>query len=528
MEQFVRMGFHQLTILTRKLEMDRTVGWFIWRIFVRYCDGSSFTGDVEEVDPVIASNRRRDFLPKEYWVQSWEEDEFTNEDCEHLKEETLMQDENEFHISEAKETEETKAEQEFKAFKASENDKLTNGEEPVEKIEESENTDGDNNAQYEEMEDESIDKDVRVHGGQNVNNSGMTFDVSLREENVVGSFPLYSISNFEEESNDYFLVAKNDVIVPQEYAAKRSAANLPPSCTSKMEPTLCFYAQYVVPQIQIPLFILNSAYDTYQAVKNLAANIAFPSLSLHDFTGSKFISRFARKPFQLEAKSIRKKALLTGCSAGGLASILHCDNFRDLMPATARVKCASDAGFFLHAHSLSLYPVAITFFSLCLLAECFYAQYVVPQIQTPLFILNPAYDTYQIQHILTPRPADDPGLSFQRCSLNYEKCSPRQTIALKDFRLEFIITLARLGTCSSRGLFINSCFAHCQSTDGKKWYGDFAEKLGNKRSAANLPPSCTSKMELTLCFYAQYVVPQIQTPLFILNSAYGTYQVCSS
>ncbi|KAK2982524.1 hypothetical protein RJ640_027178 [Escallonia rubra] len=121
---------------------------------------------------------------------------------------------------EAKEIEETKAEQEFKAFKASENDKLTNGEEPVEKIEESENTDGDDNAQYEEMEDESIDKDVRVHGGQNVNNSGMTFDVSLREENVVGSFPLYNLSNFEEESNDYFLMAKNDVIVPQEYAAK--------------------------------------------------------------------------------------------------------------------------------------------------------------------------------------------------------------------------------------------------------------------------------------------------------------------
>ncbi|KAK2974043.1 hypothetical protein RJ640_006235 [Escallonia rubra] len=169
---------------------------------------------------VIASNRRRDFLPKEYWVQSWEEDEFTNEDGEHLEEETLMQDENEFPTSEAKEIEETKAEQEFKAFKAIENDKLTNGEEPVEKIEESENTDGDDNAQYEEMEDESIDKDVRVHGGQNVNNSGMTFDVSLREENVVGSFPLYSLSNFEEESNDYFFLAKNDVIVPQEYAAK--------------------------------------------------------------------------------------------------------------------------------------------------------------------------------------------------------------------------------------------------------------------------------------------------------------------
>jgi hypothetical protein len=41
------------------------------------------------------------------------------------------------------------------------------------------------------------------------------------------------------------------------------------------------------------------------------------------------------------------QALLSGCSAGGLASILHCDEFRDLFPRTTRVKCLSDAGLFL-------------------------------------------------------------------------------------------------------------------------------------------------------------------------------------
>ena len=41
------------------------------------------------------------------------------------------------------------------------------------------------------------------------------------------------------------------------------------------------------------------------------------------------------------------QALLSGCSAGGLASILHCDEFRDLFPKTTRVKCLSDAGLFL-------------------------------------------------------------------------------------------------------------------------------------------------------------------------------------
>lgn len=43
------------------------------------------------------------------------------------------------------------------------------------------------------------------------------------------------------------------------------------------------------------------------------------------------------------------QALLSGCSAGGLASILHCDEFQDLFPETTRVKCLSDAGMFLDA-----------------------------------------------------------------------------------------------------------------------------------------------------------------------------------
>lgn len=41
------------------------------------------------------------------------------------------------------------------------------------------------------------------------------------------------------------------------------------------------------------------------------------------------------------------KALLSGCSAGGLASFLHCDNFTKYLPENASVKCLSDAGFFL-------------------------------------------------------------------------------------------------------------------------------------------------------------------------------------
>lgn len=43
------------------------------------------------------------------------------------------------------------------------------------------------------------------------------------------------------------------------------------------------------------------------------------------------------------------QAFLTGCSAGGLATIIHCDEFRSLFPMTTKVKCLSDAGLFLDA-----------------------------------------------------------------------------------------------------------------------------------------------------------------------------------
>lgn len=46
------------------------------------------------------------------------------------------------------------------------------------------------------------------------------------------------------------------------------------------------------------------------------------------------------------------QALLTGCSAGGLATFIHCDDFRDHLPKEATVKCLADAGYFLDEYVL--------------------------------------------------------------------------------------------------------------------------------------------------------------------------------
>jgi hypothetical protein len=65
------------------------------------------------------------------------------------------------------------------------------------------------------------------------------------------------------------------------------------------------------------------------------------------------------------------QAFLTGCSAGGLATYIHCDSFRALLPKDSRAKCLADGGFFLDMYVSLLHPVtdiihfAIYFFITC-------------------------------------------------------------------------------------------------------------------------------------------------------------------
>ncbi|AQK40741.1 Pectin acetylesterase 12 [Zea mays] len=49
------------------------------------------------------------------------------------------------------------------------------------------------------------------------------------------------------------------------------------------------------------------------------------------------------------------QALLTGCSVGGVSTILHCDEFHRLFPSNTRVKCLADAGMFLTRMLTQLY-----------------------------------------------------------------------------------------------------------------------------------------------------------------------------
>ncbi|KAM7274991.1 hypothetical protein ACFE04_016857 [Oxalis oulophora] len=194
------------------------------------------------------------------------------------------------------------------------------------------------------------------------------------------------------------------------------------------------------------------------------------------------------------------QALLSGCSAGGLASILHCDEFAAFFPSTTRVKCLSDAGFFLDAtdvaggHTLRKYyedvvtlqevqknlPASCT--SEMDPTLCFFPQNVVSNMKTPMFLVNAAYDVWQVHQSLMPSSADPKGF-WRACRDDKQKCNSTQIQFLQDFRNQMLDVLKKFSMSDKNGLFINSCFAHSQVQRQELWFTNDSPRIGNKRIA---------------------------------------------
>ncbi|KAK1409141.1 hypothetical protein QVD17_35666 [Tagetes erecta] len=210
---------------------------------------------------------------------------------------------------------------------------------------------------------------------------------------------------------------------------------------------------------------------------------------------------------------LANKALLSGCSAGGLASYLHCNNFSSYLPDTTAVKCLGDAGFFLDSPDISMAHTQRTFFqhlvtlqgieknldenctsSISDPKQCIFPQYLLKYISPPLFILNSAYDVYQFHHILVP-PSADPHGHWNRCKLNPKACLPDQIRLLHDFRVEMLTAVRSfLYNSSTGGVFINSCFAHCQSESQDTWFALDSPQLSNETIAESVGDWYFSRM----------------------------------
>ncbi|XP_042004555.1 pectin acetylesterase 8-like [Salvia splendens] len=192
-----------------------------------------------------------------------------------------------------------------------------------------------------------------------------------------------------------------------------------------------------------------------------------------------------------------KNALLVGGSAGGLATILNCDNFRASLPNASRIKCVSDAGFFIRAtkvpyvgqrerrfnsvirfHNLTNFlPKSCT--SRMKSGLCLFPENLVEDIQTPLFLLNSIYDSVQIGRNLKPEKLRD-AEGWKSCTRDLSKCTYPHRKLIQDFGTAFLETLMNIGDNPSRGVFIHACYSHTYLESNELWKSIGSPKLGNK------------------------------------------------
>ncbi|KAL0322892.1 UNVERIFIED_CONTAM: Pectin acetylesterase 8 [Sesamum angustifolium] len=185
-----------------------------------------------------------------------------------------------------------------------------------------------------------------------------------------------------------------------------------------------------------------------------------------------------------------KNAILSGGSAGGMATIYHCDGFRALIPGATRYKCIADSGIFTPADKKDLigYEKRVHRFDKLIAFHgtdkflpksctskmsvnlCHFPENVVRDIQTPLFIIESSYDSFQIYTGL------DPGLPYSEttwygCGNDLDFCTCPQILSMKEFRAEFLKTLQAIAKSSSIGMFVHSC--HIRPLPQFSWLGSF-------------------------------------------------------
>lgn len=176
--------------------------------------------------------------------------------------------------------------------------------------------------------------------------------------------------------------------------------------------------------------------------------------------------------------------VVSGCSAGGLASWLHTDKIRALFSKSVKVVGLPDSGFFLdyeatttkydQYHSMMIWVFNYMNASSgvhqgCIANEikdpwkCMFAEHTAPYIKTPMFPLQSEYDSWQIPHDLK---SNDTTL-INQYGANLTKLIENNFLKAKN-----------------HGIFLDSCHHHCgmwgsiridgdlQANAFQKWYNN--------------------------------------------------------
>jgi len=182
--------------------------------------------------------------------------------------------------------------------------------------------------------------------------------------------------------------------------------------------------------------------------------------------------------------------VVSGCSAGGLATFLHCDHWAEAIHAVnprAKVVCMPDSGFFLDYQGHPAYHSGMSwaFYQQnassgvdadCIAGNpgaewrCMFAEHTAPFIHTPMFPLQSVYDSWQVDNDLGSTDA------------NLINEWGKNLTALVEHNLL---------TNPVHGIFLDSCYHHCgmwgsiridgqvQATAFEDWYTHGSSGLPN-------------------------------------------------
>ena len=196
--------------------------------------------------------------------------------------------------------------------------------------------------------------------------------------------------------------------------------------------------------------------------------------------------------------STAPQLLISGSSAGGLTTFLHADYIAETAQAvnpTLQVRAVPEVGFFIDGESIwnqqhimtSVFARVAEIQNItggvpeqvnkdCVAAtpaaeryKCFMAQYLLPFIKTPTFIINSMVDQWQTENILAPNIETMPSVTtyapFVPCINNpVAGCNATQASQWKNYGTQFLTALntAIKATPSqyNHGGFITSCPIH--------------------------------------------------------------------
>jgi len=246
------------------------------------------------------------------------------------------------------------------------------------------------------------------------------------------------------------------------YSRSQSALGSSKSYTPNMDLTGDYFSTY--PEQNPMMYNWNAVFLMYcDGASFSGSNSTVSSYQGHNlyFRGHHVLNAMMTDLLENRGLSQATDVVISGCSAGGLATFLHVDEWRSMIPTTARVVGMPDSGFFLDYETQENYAGYMQWVFVqqnttsgvnadCIAYwtpqgqpwKCIFAQHTAPHISTPIFPLQSEYDSWQTANILG---STDPNL--------INPYGDYLTELVKETEL----------TSDRNGIYLDSCWHHCTS-----------------------------------------------------------------